>query len=142
MPPEVAFPTTAALAAAVLIALQVALMLSVGMHRFAVKVGVGNGEDRDLERKIRRHGNLSENAAIFVIVIALIEMAGGGGTVLMALAGAFVLARLSHAIAFSSQSGSHAPSGSVVFPMLRATGAFGTALTGFGLAALLLISVF
>ncbi len=141
MQPEFVFPMTAALAATVLIALQIVLMLNVGMHRFATKIGIGVGEDPDLERKIRRHGNLSENAAIFLVVIALIEMAGGGGTALTALAGVFVVARMAHALAFTSQSGSHAPNGSVLFPMLRATGAFGTALTGLGLAALLAISV-
>lgn len=141
MQPEFVFPMTAALAASVLILLQIVLMLNVGMHRFASKIAIGAGEDPDLERKIRRHGNLCENAAIFLVVIALIEMAGGGGVALPALAGAFIVARMAHALAFSSQSGSHAPNGSVFFPMLRATGAFGTALTGIGLAVLLMLSI-
>ena len=133
-------PETAVFTAAILLILQMVLMLSVGMHRFSVKVGVGYGEDADLHRKIRRHGNLSENAGIFLIALALAEMAGAPALWVQVLALVFVAARLSHALAFASKRGSHSPEGSVTFPMLRAFGAFATAGAGFGLGALLLAS--
>jgi len=51
------------------------------------------GDDRDLERKVRRHGNLAENAAIFVVVLALAEMIGTGSAMLWALGLIFLVGR-------------------------------------------------
>ena len=131
--PEVSVAT-----AAVLIAMQLGLMLSVGLHRASAKIGVGHGEDEHLHRKIRRHANMAENAALFLIALGLAEMSGASASYLAPIAALFVAARISHALAFTSLSGSHAANGSVVFPALRAAGAFGTIGSGIGLAAVLI----
>ncbi|MEM7058036.1 MAG: MAPEG family protein [Pseudomonadota bacterium] len=131
-------PEISIIAAAVLILMQMVLMLSVGMHRASVKVGVGFGEDEQLHRKIRRHGNLAENAGVFLIGMALAEISGASTFYLSIVAAVFVAARASHALAFSSTSGSHSPQGSVVFPAMRMFGAFGTAGSGIGLAVILI----
>ncbi|MEM7686093.1 MAG: MAPEG family protein, partial [Pseudomonadota bacterium] len=106
--------------------------------RAAVKIGVGYGEDEDLHRKIRRHANLAENAALFIVALALAEIVGASVTYVGLVAAVFVAARISHAMAFTSSSGSHTPEGSVVFPAMRAFGAFGTIGSSLGVIALLI----
>lgn len=134
-------PEISMLAAAILVVLQMGLMLSVGMHRANVKVGVGYGEDEHLHRKIRRHGNLAENAALFLTALALAEIAGAPMGYVALVAGLFLAARTSHALAFTSTSGSHSPQGSVIFPAMRIFGAFGTIGAGLGVAALLVMQM-
>lgn len=131
------FPIVAATVAAALIILQQLLMLSVGVHRTRAQVGVGTGDDPDLERKMRRHGNLAENSALFIIVLALTELAGAPYVVLAAFGSVFVIARLFHAIGMSSLAGSHLADGNKIFLGFRALGAFGTAIPGLALGAYL-----
>lgn len=135
------FPEVSVITAAFLVVMQMGLMLSVGMHRASAKIGVGHGEDEDLHRKIRRHANLAENAALFLVALALAELSGAATFYVTVLAIVFVLARTSHAMAFTSSSGSHSPQGRVVFPMMRLFGAFGTVGSGIGVAVLLASTV-
>lgn len=133
------FPIYTAILAGFLIILQQILMVLAGMHRAKVGIGVGHGEDKDLERKVRRHGNLAENSALFLIVLALAELYGVPGVGIVAAV--FGVARISHALAFSSLSGSHLPTDSKLFPALRIVGAMGTLLSGIALGGFLLICV-
>lgn len=133
------FPFITAALAAYLIALQMILMLTVGTHRFKTQTGIGIGDDLHLERKVRRHGNLTENAAIFLIVIGLVEVLTGGNAIVRALALLFGAARLSHAIGFSSLAGSHDATRPSLFVAFRALGAFGTAASGMGAAIYLIL---
>ena len=130
-------PIVSALVAASIIILQQVLMFTVGIHRARASIGVGFGEDQNLERKIRRHGNLAENGALFVATLALAELLGAPQILILGLGGAFVLARLFHAIGMGSLSGSHLADGGILFKGLRAIGAFTTLFTGIGLGALL-----
>ncbi len=130
-------PEISLIAAAILITMQMGLMLTVGLHRGAVKIGVGHGEDEHLHRKIRRHANLAENAALFLVALALAEISGASTFYLTIFAGVFIAARVAHALAFTSTSGSHSPQGSMLFPALRVIGAFGTVGSGIAVAALL-----
>lgn len=127
--PEVSLAT-----AAILTVMQLGLMLTVGLHRASAKIGVGHGEDEHLHRKIRRHANLAENSALFLIALGLAEISGAATAYLAPIAAVFIAARVSHAMAFTSLSGSHTSGGSVVFPAMRAIGAFGTIGSGLGLA--------
>lgn len=136
------FPIIAATLGAFLIILQQSLMLTVGMHRALTKIGVGYGEDLHLERKVRRHGNLAENAAIFVVLLALAELHGISETVLFWFAVVFAAARVSHALGFMSLDGSHNTDGNKLFLILRAGGAFGSVFAGIGLGGYLLFSIY
>lgn len=132
-------PYTAAFVGAILIILQQVLMMITGTYRGKVSVGVGFGSDKDLERKIRRHGNLAENAAIFIVVLGFAEVISGGSLVTTAIGGTFLVARISHAIAFSSLSGSHGQeNGKRIFVLCRVIGALGTGLSGIALGLYLL----
>lgn len=135
-------PIISALVAAALIVLQQALMITVGLHRAKAGIGVGVGEDAHLERKVRRHGNLAENSALFIVTLALAELCGAPRVAVMGFGIVFVFARFSHALGFSALSGSHiGGKGSKAFPVLRAMGAFGTFFTGIGLGLFLAVTL-
>ena len=128
------FPYVSAALGAFLLFLQQLLMLSVGFHRTKVKVGIGMGDDADLERKIRRHGNLAENAGIFLIVLSLMELSGLTTTAVFWFAVVFAAARVSHAVGFMHQDGSHANlDGNKFFLATRVIGATLTGWTGLAL---------
>ena len=50
---------------------------------------------------MRRHGNFAENAAIFVVSLALVEMLGAPRWFVAGLAALFVVGRVVHAIGLS-----------------------------------------
>ena len=126
---------TAALGA-FLIVLQVALMLAVGSRRLKGPP-IGLGDDKDMERRVRRHGNLAENSGLFVAVLAIYELLVGQTAFLFGLCVLFAVARMLHAIGFSSLAGSHGEdmTGSrALFGLARGLGALGTLLTALGVA--------
>ena len=132
------FPYVAATVGAVLIILQQVLMMMAGAHRGKAMVGVGVGSDLDLERKVRRHGNLAENAAIFLVVLSFAEILSGGGAIVTTLGAVFLFARILHVIAFASLTGSHLKDGFKIFTLCRMGGALGSGLSGIGLGLYLL----
>ena len=125
------FPYISAALGAFLLFLQQLLMLSVGFHRTKVKVGIGLAGDSALERKVRRHGNLAENAAIFLSVLVLMELSGLAGGAVAYFAGVFAFARICHAVGFMHEDGSHANlDGNKFFLVARVLGATLTGWTG------------
>ncbi len=134
-------PIYAAAAGAILIILQALLMILVGMHRIRNKINLGDGDDPAMERKIRRHGNLAENAALFVAVLALAEMTVVPNAVVKNIAIIFIIARISHAIALSTEAGSQGTVAGKIFPALRAIGAFGTFGCFLALGGYLLVGI-
>jgi uncharacterized membrane protein YecN with MAPEG domain len=122
----VTIPIISAVAAAILVILQAILMILVGIHRIDNRIALGAGDDPTLERKIRRHGNLAENAALFLVVLALAEMTVVPNPVIRIIAIIFVVGRILHAIALSTVAGSHGSVAGKLFPALRAMGAFST----------------
>lgn len=95
-------PLTAALVATVLAVLQAVLMMTVGNKRRAESISLGDGGNQELLRLTRRHGNLIENAPMFLILLTLLELLGGSPTAVLVLGAIFVVARFSHALALSS----------------------------------------
>jgi len=118
----VTFPEISALTGGLLIIVQSVLMMWAGFGRVKHQVAIGTGGVEEVEKRVRAHGNMAENAAIFVIVLALLELSGMNQTVVMALGAAFVLARLSHAVGLGVLPlGANKP---------RVLGATGTAFVG------------
>lgn len=126
-------PLISGYTAAFLGLLQMILMVRVGLARGDTKISLGDGGDETLLRKIRRHGNLTENAALFLVLLVLFEISGGPEMIVLGLALVFVLARLSHAYALSRPDGPLVP---------RAIGAMGTllAITGASISIIILPS--
>ena len=88
-------PITLTIAGAAAI-LHVWLSLRVSQLRRPLKVGVGDGGNEVLLRRIRAHGNFAENVPIFLILLGLLEFATGGDLWLWGAAILFILARLLH----------------------------------------------
>ena len=135
-------PIIAAVAGAILIILQAILMILVGAHRIRNRVNLGTGDDPALERKIRRHGNLAENAALFIAVLALAEMTVVPNDVVRIIALVFIVGRIFHAIALSTVAGSQGAEKGKIFPIFRAIGAFSTFGSFLALGGYLLVGIF
>ncbi|MEM9605496.1 MAG: MAPEG family protein [Pseudomonadota bacterium] len=141
---ELYFPLYTTALGSVLLVAQNLLMLNVGLYRGKIGQAVGTGGDATLERLVRRHGNLAENAAIFVAALALYELGNGQTALALWTGAAFGAGRLTHAVAFSSDAGSHLvnQTGSRrAFAALRASGAFLTTASGVVLGIAMLVSV-
>jgi uncharacterized membrane protein YecN with MAPEG domain len=94
-------PVISAFTAGILILLQSALVFAAANQRRLHGPSVGESTDVNVTRAVRRHGNLAENAAIFIACIALLEMLGGGRVWVEVLCAAFVAARVLHAFGLS-----------------------------------------
>lgn len=81
-------------AAAALVNLWLALRIVGG--RVRGKVMIGDGGDSRLAAGMRAQANFVEYAPFVLILMALIELAGGGRFWLWVLGGVFVLARIGH----------------------------------------------
>lgn len=95
------FPIITALAAACLMLLQMGTALAVVRLRKSLQISIGDGGHAHVGKAIRRHGNLAENAPLFLILFALLEMGGTLHWIMVLLAGGFVLGRVLHIVAFS-----------------------------------------
>ena len=95
------FPVITALAAACLMMMQMATAIAVVRLRRSLRISIGDGGHSHVGKAIRRHGNLAENAPLFLILFALLEMGGTLRWIMVVLAGGFVLGRILHIIAFS-----------------------------------------
>ena len=89
-------PITLTIAGAAAI-LHVWLSLRVSRLRRPLKIGVGDGGNEVLLRRMRAHGNFAENMPIFLILLGLLELATGGNLWLWGAAILFILARIAHA---------------------------------------------
>ncbi|MEM9216121.1 MAG: MAPEG family protein [Cyanobacteria bacterium P01_F01_bin.150] len=128
-------PINTAWLAAYLIILQQVLMFATGLYRGRKKQGMGTQGDVTLERLVRRHGNLAENAGIFIVSLALLEIVAGPTRVVFMLCWAFAIARTLHSIGFSSAYGAYKLDGkgfNRLFLLSRAMGAGISGLSGIG----------
>src|SRR5215831_11005613 len=101
----IAFPHITAATAVVLAVLQMILTLHVARGRGKYKAGLGDGGNPKLLQRIRAHGNLAENAPLFLILLGLTEISGEWSTLVPIFAVAFVVFRLSHALGLLISSG-------------------------------------
>jgi uncharacterized membrane protein YecN with MAPEG domain len=89
-------PITLTIAGAAAI-LHIWLAARVSRLRRQFKIGLGDDGNEALLRRVRAHGNYAENMPIFLILLALLELAGGNKWALWAAGIAFILARIVHA---------------------------------------------
>jgi uncharacterized membrane protein YecN with MAPEG domain len=126
------FPHITAATAILVAAFQMLLMLYVARGRGKYRTGLGDGGHPGLLKRIRIHGNLAENAPLFLILLALTESSGQWTALVPWFAVAFVVFRLSHALGLTISAG--------VTPF-RFFGVVGTAAATLGLATLLAITL-
>jgi uncharacterized membrane protein YecN with MAPEG domain len=126
------FPYFTAAAAAVLAVLQMLLLLYTARGRGKYRAGLGDGGNAALLKRIRMHGNLAENAPLFLILLGLVEMSGQWMAVVPWIAIAFIVVRLSHVIGLAMSSG---------LTIFRFLGAAGTVVLMLMLAVLLFVTL-
>ncbi len=119
-----AMPVVSAITAGVLLILQMVLMMRTALTRRSAGVSLGEGADATLLRRSRRHGNLAENAAIFIAGFTLIELMGEHRPLMEIACAVFLVARLLHVIGLSRKSTSN---------LFRILGVIGTFAVGIGL---------
>jgi hypothetical protein len=103
------FPTISALSTGVLVILLMGLGFYTSMGRLGFKQSLGHGDNRELEKRVRTHGNLAEHAPIVLLALALIEMSGADRRGVAILALWFVIARMLHVLGLLGKSGPNTP---------------------------------
>ena len=98
-------PVVTMLYAAVLGILLVLLALNGVRLRLGRHVGLGVGNDGALEQPVRVHGNFSENAPTFLVLLLLAELARLDPAWLHAAGSVFVASRLLHAFGLHTHRG-------------------------------------
>ena len=85
--------------------LLLALAVPIARHRHAHKIGIGDGGDKLLARRIRVHGNFIEHAPLALLMLALLELCGLPPPWVWTFGGALLLGRLLHAAGLSRHGG-------------------------------------
>jgi uncharacterized protein len=94
---------------AVLILLGVALAWRVIVIRRSQRIGLGDGEDKVLRRRIRAHGNFSEYAPLLIGLLIALSLVGAKEWAIHLVGVTGVTGRILHAIGLSGSGGSSFP---------------------------------
>jgi uncharacterized membrane protein YecN with MAPEG domain len=78
------------------------LGMRIGKLRHALKIGVGDGGNELIMRRMRAQANFLEAAPLTLLLFGLIELAGKGGAWLAPLGAIFLLGRIAHAYGMDS----------------------------------------
>jgi uncharacterized membrane protein YecN with MAPEG domain len=84
--------------AALLGLLYVGLTLFVVHGRWTYKIGLGDGNNSAMQRRIRMHGNFAEYVPLALILLLLIDYAEYPGIIVHGLGIALVVGRIAHAV--------------------------------------------
>jgi uncharacterized membrane protein YecN with MAPEG domain len=105
--------------AAILALLYIGLTFNVIRKRYQFGVGLGTGNQIDLDKAVRMHGNFAEHVPFALILMLLTEYVIGAEWIIHALGILLIISRPMHAI------GIHRSSGKTLY---RAIGVIGTNL--------------
>ena len=97
-------PVITAFYAGVLALILVGLAMRVIRIRRGKRIGIGDGNDDNLARRIRAHANFTEYVPIALVMMLLIELAGYPAWTLHALGLALIVGRGVHAWSLPAQS--------------------------------------
>ena len=84
--------------AAIFVLIYVVLTFGVVRRRFGKKISLGTGEDRDLEKAIRIHGNFAEYVPLSLLLFWFVETITFNRTLVLVLASVLLVARICHVI--------------------------------------------
>lgn len=98
-------PHVTAIYAAVSTLLVLVLAGRVVLYRNSNKIGLGDGGDREMVKRIRTHANALENLPLALLLLLLTELIGLGHAWLHGFGIVLVLARVMHAVGLSQRSG-------------------------------------
>jgi uncharacterized protein len=119
----------AAFYAACLILIGLVLAARVILVRREKRIGIGDGADHQLAKRIRAHGNFSEYAPLLILQLVLLALMGAPGWILHGIGVLSVVGRAGHAYGLSTTSG----------PSLGRVGGMVMTLTALALGALALV---
>ncbi len=94
----------------------------VGQLRGRHKILHGDDGGGPLTRRMRAQLNFVENTPFVLLLVAGIELAGHGGTWLVAVVGAYMLGRVAHAIGMDAETPHKARMAGVLITMLTLAG--------------------
>jgi uncharacterized protein len=94
---------------AALVVLGVVLAVRVIAIRRSQKIGLGDGDDRVLRRRIRAHGNFSEYAPLLMIAVLALPLLGAKEWLVHLVGGLGLLGRVLHGIGLSQSGGASLP---------------------------------
>jgi uncharacterized membrane protein YecN with MAPEG domain len=94
-----------AIYASLLAILYIILSYRVAQRRIRFKVGLGTGQNTELERAIRIHGNFAEYVPFALLLLGLFEAGGGPAWAVHAGGAGLLLARVLHAVGLTLSSG-------------------------------------
>lgn len=95
--------------AAAFLLLGVVLALRVIALRRSQKIGLGDGDDRVLRRRIRAHGNFSEYAPLLMIAVLALPLLGAQEWLIHLVGGMGLLGRVLHGIGLTRSGGASLP---------------------------------
>ena len=98
-------PKITLLFASLHVLLMLALLVPISRHRHDHKIGLGDGGDKVLARKVRVHGNFIEHAPFALLMLGLLELSGLPAAWLWTMGSVLLLARVLHAVGFSRRPG-------------------------------------
>ncbi len=98
-------PKITLLFASLHVLLMLILLVRISRHRHGHKIGLGDGGDVTLARKVRVHGNFIEHAPLALLMLGLLELCGLPAMWLWALGSVLLLARVMHAVGLSRTAG-------------------------------------
>jgi len=83
--------------------LHVVFTLRVGLYRRAAQISLGHGDDKQLEKRVRGHGNFTENVPLALFLMLLNELTGTDPQWLMGIGCIFLIARMIHYVTIVSK---------------------------------------
>jgi uncharacterized protein len=120
----------AALYVGVLILMNIVLQVRVIVMRRSKLIGIGDGQDKEMARRIRVHGNFVENAMFGIGALIMLALIGAQAAVIHGVGVLLLAGRVAHAIGLGRSAGSSV--GRVAGMMLS--------FTALSIAALVLIA--
>jgi uncharacterized protein len=91
--------------AALAVLLVLVLVARVVQRRRAARIGLGDGGDAELARRIRAHANAIETLPLGLLLLALLELGGTAVLLLHALGATLLIGRILHAWGISGTAG-------------------------------------
>jgi uncharacterized protein len=94
-----------AIYASLLAILYIVLSYRVAQRRMRFQVGLGTGQNPELERAVRIHGNFAEYVPFALLLLAFFESSGGPAWAVHGAGAGLLIARGLHALGLTQSSG-------------------------------------
>ena len=98
-------PKITLLFASLHVLLMLVMVARISTHRHGHKIGLGDGGDAVLARKVRVHGNFIEHAPLALLMLGLLELCGLPALWIWGLGSVLLLGRILHAVGLSRTAG-------------------------------------